>query len=108
MGYEPGRDIPISIVGARPGERLDEPLWSARETPVPTEFTKILRLTRDAANPASATENEESAMPMDSLLSELKTCCTYDARDEKRYRNRNALVQTLKKAVPSIAETHHD
>ena len=36
-GLEPGRDIAIEIIGARPGEKLHEDLFNAYETPVPTE-----------------------------------------------------------------------
>lgn len=105
MGYEPGRDIPISIIGARPGERLDEPLWSSEEKPVATEFTKILRLTR--SDPPAARDSSGAGRSTEELLAELRPCCIYDARDEKRYRNRDALIAALEKEVPSIAERTH-
>jgi len=68
MGYEPGTDIPISFIGARPGERTDEPLWARTENPVRTEFPKILRLERpDASIPDTS-----------ALLEALSPICRYD------------------------------
>ncbi len=49
-GLEPGRDIPITFTGLRPGEKLDEQLWSDSEQPQPTANPKITAL-RDCAVP---------------------------------------------------------
>jgi FlaA1/EpsC-like NDP-sugar epimerase len=51
-GYEPERDIAIQIVGARPGEKLDEDLFNPYERPQPTPAQKILRAEQDRINPA--------------------------------------------------------
>jgi FlaA1/EpsC-like NDP-sugar epimerase len=51
-GYEPERDIAIQIVGARPGEKLDEDLFNPYERPQPTPAQKILRAEQDAIDPA--------------------------------------------------------
>ena len=40
-GKEPGRDIAIDFIGARPGEKLHEELWSAGETVTATGREKI-------------------------------------------------------------------
>jgi FlaA1/EpsC-like NDP-sugar epimerase len=45
-GKEPGRDIEIEIVGARPGENLHEELWSRDETVTPSRYEAILLVTR--------------------------------------------------------------
>ena len=45
-GKEPGGDISIEFVGARPGEKLHEELWSEDETRGPTEHEAILLVTR--------------------------------------------------------------
>jgi FlaA1/EpsC-like NDP-sugar epimerase len=45
-GKEPGRDVQIEFVGARPGEKLHEELWSADETVTPSAHEAILLLTR--------------------------------------------------------------
>ena len=41
-GYEPGRDIPISFTGLRPGEKLYEELLNKEEEVIPTHHKKIL------------------------------------------------------------------
>jgi FlaA1/EpsC-like NDP-sugar epimerase len=45
-GKEPGNDIEIEFVGARPGEKLHEELWSEDETVTPSEHEAILLVTR--------------------------------------------------------------
>src|SRR3954452_24100972 len=50
-GLEPGRDIGIQIVGARPGEKVHEELFNAYETPVATEAPRILRADRPLLSP---------------------------------------------------------
>ena len=45
-GKEPGRDIAIEFVGARPGEKLHEELWSDTETVIPSSHEGILLVTR--------------------------------------------------------------
>ncbi|WP_249011314.1 nucleoside-diphosphate sugar epimerase/dehydratase [Conexibacter sp. DBS9H8] len=52
-GFEPGRDIAIEIVGARPGEKYDEELFNVYETPQPTAAQKILRADRHPLDPAT-------------------------------------------------------
>jgi FlaA1/EpsC-like NDP-sugar epimerase len=50
-GLEPGRDIAIEIVGARPGEKLDEDLFNPYERQQPTPVQKIVRAQRDPLDP---------------------------------------------------------
>jgi FlaA1/EpsC-like NDP-sugar epimerase len=45
-GKEPETDVPIVFIGARPGEKLHEELWSEGETVGPTGHPKILRAAR--------------------------------------------------------------
>jgi FlaA1/EpsC-like NDP-sugar epimerase len=45
-GKEPVTDIAIDFVGARPGEKLHEELWSADETVTPSSHEAILLVTR--------------------------------------------------------------
>ncbi|MDQ3379835.1 MAG: polysaccharide biosynthesis protein [Actinomycetota bacterium] len=45
-GKEPGRDIAVELVGARPGEKLHEELWSTTETVTPSSHEAILLVTR--------------------------------------------------------------
>lgn len=41
-GLEPGREIPIEVIGLRPGERLREELVQEEEALLPTEHEKVL------------------------------------------------------------------
>jgi FlaA1/EpsC-like NDP-sugar epimerase len=45
-GKEPGVDIPIEFVGARPGEKLHEELWSEAESVEPSSHEAIMLVTR--------------------------------------------------------------
>jgi FlaA1/EpsC-like NDP-sugar epimerase len=45
-GKEPGVDIPIEFVGARPGEKLHEELWEETETVTPSSHEAIMLVTR--------------------------------------------------------------
>ncbi len=45
-GKEPETEMPIAFVGARPGEKLHEELWTDGETVGPTSHPKILRAAR--------------------------------------------------------------
>ncbi|HXG76224.1 MAG TPA: nucleoside-diphosphate sugar epimerase/dehydratase [Gaiellaceae bacterium] len=50
-GREPGADVRIEFVGARPGEKLHEELWSADETVTPSPHEAILLVTRPPIDP---------------------------------------------------------
>ncbi len=99
MGYEPGTDIPITIIGSRPGERLDEPLWAKSEEPVKTEFPKILRL-----------EQKEAAYSPDipALLEKLAPFCLFDSEHTELFRNRQKLMKILCDAIPSIRKHYNE
>jgi FlaA1/EpsC-like NDP-sugar epimerase len=45
-GREPGRDVAIEVIGARPGEKLHEELWSGGEAVSPSAHPAILTVTR--------------------------------------------------------------
>jgi FlaA1/EpsC-like NDP-sugar epimerase len=51
-GLEPGRDIAIEVVGARPGEKFHEDLFNPFEHPQPTPAQKILRAQHGRLDPA--------------------------------------------------------
>jgi FlaA1/EpsC-like NDP-sugar epimerase len=50
-GFEPGRDIAVEIVGARPGEKFHEDLFNVYERPQPTPAQKIVRAERERLDP---------------------------------------------------------
>jgi len=60
-GKEPGREVPIEFVGARPGEKLHEELWSETETVTPSSHEAIMLVTRPPID-ASWLEQELDAL----------------------------------------------
>src|SRR3954451_14733240 len=50
-GQRVDRDIPIEIVGARPGEKLREELFNEDERPVPTDADRIMKAERPQLDP---------------------------------------------------------
>jgi FlaA1/EpsC-like NDP-sugar epimerase len=50
-GLEPGRDIAIEIVGARPGEKFHEDLFNPYEQMQPTPAQRIMRAQREPLDP---------------------------------------------------------
>jgi len=91
-GFEPYKDIEIKFIGARRGERLVEPLWLEEENPQPTQYPKLLVL--------------KTMMPktfnLGELLEQMKPICISDGTKNPLFRNRDALVSLLRKAVPSL------
>jgi FlaA1/EpsC-like NDP-sugar epimerase len=57
-GFEPDKDIEISVVGKRPGEKLHEVLVSDKEKIVGREFEKILRIEFQQKNQNTLNELE--------------------------------------------------
>jgi len=51
-GFEPGREIAIEFVGARPGEKFHEDLFNPYERMQPTPAQRILRAEREPLDPA--------------------------------------------------------
>jgi FlaA1/EpsC-like NDP-sugar epimerase len=60
-GKEPARDVPVEFIGARPGEKLHEELWSKAETVTPSSHEAILLVTRPAID-ADWLEEELAAL----------------------------------------------
>ena len=95
MGYEPERDIPIEIIGVRPGERLEEPLISKTEYTEQTDYPKILRLQN---------REEYDSATLRTLLAALQpVCCSSD--NPALYRNKEHLTRILCDACTSFRET---
>ncbi|MDR1900880.1 MAG: polysaccharide biosynthesis protein [Treponema sp.] len=90
-GFEPDKDIKIEYIGLRPGERLDEKLWSDDEKPEPTEFERILRV--ESCN--------SSELDIRSLMRQLNPIINFDPEKPDLYRDRDKLREILKEAVPS-------
>ena len=94
MGYEPEKDIPIEIIGVRPGERLEEPLISETEYTEPTEYPKILRLQN---------REEYDRDTLGKLLAALHPICC-PSGDSELYRNKEYLTRLLCSACKSLKE----
>jgi FlaA1/EpsC-like NDP-sugar epimerase len=88
-GFSPGTDIAIEYVGLRPGERLDERLWSADEFPRKTGHGRILKV-------------ERRGRPGDiaSLMERLRPVCRFDPLRPELYRNAERLREILAEALP--------
>ena len=56
-GKEPERDIRIEFIGARPGEKLHEELWSDGETVSDTGHAKIHLVTRPSIDADGSTRS---------------------------------------------------
>ncbi|MDR2143580.1 MAG: polysaccharide biosynthesis protein [Treponema sp.] len=88
-GFEPERDIKIEYIGKRPGERIDEKLWSDDEEPETTDFKRILRLKRKCP-----------PLDLEKLLETLKPVVRFDPQKAGAYRNGDLLKKILFEAVP--------
>lgn len=98
-GFVPYKDIGISFIGLRKGERMDEPLWTKEENPTPTQYDKILQLKND---------DESKLKKWDELIKKLKPICFYDENFSEIYRNRDILIKMLCDSVPSLKEFYEE
>jgi FlaA1/EpsC-like NDP-sugar epimerase len=77
-GLEPGRDIPIQVVGLRPGERLSEALVQEQEELLPTAHDKVLMVQNHRFDPAGFRQDLErlrglvAARDRDAAVGQLK------------------------------------
>jgi FlaA1/EpsC-like NDP-sugar epimerase len=93
-GFEPGKDIQIEYIGLRPGERLDEELWSEQEKPALTPFDRIFKVDRHDLAPLNLAH----------LSGMLKPICYFDPEQPALYRNIKALKTILEAVVPSYTQ----
>jgi len=91
-GFEPESEIKIEYIGLRPGERLDETLWSKDEQPSETEHSRILRIVR----------KEPLSFDIKTLVEKLRPVCKYDAANTAAYRSVELLKGILKDAGFSL------
>jgi FlaA1/EpsC-like NDP-sugar epimerase len=91
-GYEPEKEIKLVYTGLRPGEKLEEKLWSASDRALATRFPKILKLDRHYALNGQ----------LDRVIERLKPICFFTSEQAEVYRNRQVLRNTLKEIVPSL------
>jgi FlaA1/EpsC-like NDP-sugar epimerase len=91
-GYEPHKEIQFVYTGLRPGEKLEESLWSNGDRARATEYPKILRLDRHYALNGQ----------LEGVIDRLQPICFFDAGNPGVYRNRTRLRQALKEIVPTL------
>jgi FlaA1/EpsC-like NDP-sugar epimerase len=91
-GYEPDTEIKIVYTGLRPGERMDEPLWSDDEEPCETEHSRILRVNRK--KPISI-DIKPISIDIKSIVDELRPICKLDPANSAAYRNSGLLRSIL-------------
>jgi len=97
-GLEPYKDIDITFVGCRKGERLIEPLWLEEENPTPTEYPKLLTL-----------DNKEyTSERLSTLLDALYPICFFTEGKEDIYRNKEKLVQILCEDCKSLKDFYEE
>lgn len=102
-GYEPGLDIKIETIGLRPGERLDESLWSADETPRGTRFSKIMKVERKRRSGGA----ESVELDIAALIEKLRPLCRFDAAQPEAYRSSALLRQALHEAFQGVTQQFH-
>ena len=91
-GFEPETDIKIEYTGLRPGERLDERLWSDEENPLETGYSRISRL--DRKKPLS--------IDMADLIEKIRPICRFDSANPSAYRNSELLRAILSEKFPGL------
>ena len=91
-GFVPGEDIEIKYTGLRPGDVLNESLFSADETLEETPYPRINRLIR---KPRFGNE-------LDLILGHLQPICDLDPARPEDYRNKKLLRTNLHRYLPTI------
>ncbi len=89
-GYEE-KDIPIRFIGMRPGEKIEEVLWSHGEEPEGTEHERIFQVRSPAVN----ADPEE-------IIRRLQPICYESPKTPALFRNRKELRKVLQSFFPGI------
>ena len=91
-GFEVDKDIKIDYIGFRPGERVDEPLWSDCEEPIQTEHNRILLIEQKTPPLLDLHHLTELLMPI----------CYLDPAQPEKYRDSALLREVLREAIPTF------
>ncbi|UCF96024.1 MAG: polysaccharide biosynthesis protein, partial [Spirochaetaceae bacterium] len=91
-GYEPEKEIRLVYTGLRPGEKLEESLWSNGDRARATAYPKILKLDRHYALNGQ----------LEGVIERLQPICFFRVQRREVYRNRTVLRQILQSIVPTL------
>jgi FlaA1/EpsC-like NDP-sugar epimerase len=91
-GFEPDTEIKIVYTGLRPGERMDEPLWSQDEKIKETEYSRILQVNRD----------KPFNVDLKDILEQLRPICRFDPAKPQVYRDAELLRAILIEKVMKL------
>jgi len=91
-GFEPDTEIKIVYTGLRPGERMDEPLWSSDEKIKETEYGRILQVDRE----------KPFNVDLKDILEQLRPICRFDPARPQAYRNAELLRAILIEKVMKL------
>ncbi|MGL4524392.1 MAG: polysaccharide biosynthesis protein [Spirochaetia bacterium] len=88
-------EIAIEFIGMRPGEKLDEKLYSDYEIVEPTEWERLLNIKDKGKQPSVNVEE---------ILEKIRDICFYNKDNTENYRNRHILRDILRRYYPSLEE----
>jgi FlaA1/EpsC-like NDP-sugar epimerase len=91
-GFEPETEIKIEFTGLRPGERLNERLWSDDENPTETGYSRIFRLYR----------KKPLSIDIADLIEKIRPICRFDPENPSVYRNSELLRAILGEKFPGL------
>ncbi|MDC7124584.1 MAG: nucleoside-diphosphate sugar epimerase/dehydratase [Spirochaetales bacterium] len=91
-GFRPDKDIKLLDIGLRPGEKLEEKLWSSNEKPERTDHPGIIKLNKEP----------NFGRNLKSLIEQLYDICFFNSDNFIAYRNRKKLRQTIKNYIPQL------
>jgi FlaA1/EpsC-like NDP-sugar epimerase len=97
-GFEPHKEIPIRYIGLRPGEKIQEQLWTEHDKLEKTENAFVNRLVGNSEGPAF----------FEDLLNTLRPICFFDPTAPEVYRNRRKLKEILAGYIPTLARYEHE
>ncbi len=98
-GFIPQKEIELTYIGLRPGEKLTERLWTKDDSIMKTEYPGIIQLEWKSRLKGQ----------LDVLIKELHNVCFFSKNSSNtHYRNRHYLRNTLKKVINSIPAVHNE
>lgn len=91
-GYKPNKDIMISYIGLRPGEKTHERLWESSQTITATDYDKILCVDNIHLD----------RKKLKDTLNLLQPICFRSEKNTEKYRNRLLLRKILSQYSPNL------